>query len=176
VLLIMIDNEGFSAPSTFNGVIPTPAMDRIANAGLRYTAFHTTALRSPTWAALLTGRNHHLVATCVVVGQATGYPGYNSVIPRNTVASSANIVPRLVVEIYDKFMAGDLTGALESQYRLAPMRMAYNIGSFPVVTKDYMRLLGFDVGEPIRPNTRSAPDSMEKLKKLLEDLGAERLA
>jgi arylsulfatase len=86
VLLIMIDDEGFSAPSTFGGVIPTPAMDRIANEGLRYTAFHTTALCSPTRAALLTGRNHHSVATGVVVDQATGYPGYNSVIPRDAVA------------------------------------------------------------------------------------------
>jgi len=93
-----------------------------------------------------------------------------------TVASSANIVPKLVVEIYDKFMAGDLAGALEAQYRLAPMRMAYNLGSFPVVTKDYMRLLGFEVGESIRPNTRSNPDNMVKLKQLLDDLGAERLA
>jgi len=93
-----------------------------------------------------------------------------------TVASSANVVPKLVVEIFDKFMAGDLTGALEAQYRLAPMRMAYNLGSFPVVTKDYMRLLGFDVGESIRPNTRSNPDNMMKLKQLLDDLGAKRLA
>jgi arylsulfatase A-like enzyme len=86
ILLIMTDDVGFSAPSTFGGVIPTPAMDRIANAGLRYTAFHTTALCSPTRAALLTGRNHHSVATGVVVDQATGYPGYNSVIPRDAVA------------------------------------------------------------------------------------------
>jgi arylsulfatase A-like enzyme len=86
VLLIMIDDEGFSAPSTFGGVIPTPAMDRIANEGLRYTRFHTTALCSPTRAALLTGRNHHSAATGVVVDQATGYPGYNSVIPRSAVA------------------------------------------------------------------------------------------
>jgi arylsulfatase A-like enzyme len=86
VLLIMIDDEGFSAPSTFGGVIPTPAMDRIANMGLRYTRFHTTALCSPTRAALLTGRNHHSAATGVVVDQATGFPGYNSVIPRDTVA------------------------------------------------------------------------------------------
>ena len=71
---------------------------------------------------------------------------------------------------------GLLAGALEARYRLAPMRMVYNIGSFPVVTKDYMRLLGFEVGEPIRPNTRSTLDSMAKLKELLEDLGAERLA
>ncbi len=92
------------------------------------------------------------------------------------VASSANVVPKRVVEIYDRFLAGDLAGALEAQYRLAPMRMAYGLGSFPVVTKDYMRLLGFDVGESIRPNTRSSPDHMAKLQKLLDDLGAERLA
>jgi len=86
VLLIMTDDVGFSAPSTFGGVIPTPALDRVANMGLRYTRFHTTALCSPTRAALLTGRNHHSVATGVVVDQATGYPGYNSVIPRDAVA------------------------------------------------------------------------------------------
>ncbi len=93
-----------------------------------------------------------------------------------TVASTANVVPKLVVEIYDKFMGGDLPGALEAQYQLAPMRMAYGLGSFPVVTKDYMRLLGFDVGESIRPNTRSNPDNMATLKRLLAELGAERLA
>ncbi len=86
VLLIMTDDVGFSAPSTFGGVIPTPALDRVAKAGLRYTRFHTTALCSPTRAALLTGRNHHSVATGVVVDQATGYPGYDSVIPRDAAA------------------------------------------------------------------------------------------
>jgi len=86
VLLIMTDDVGFSAPTTFGGVIPTPALDRVAKMGLRYTRFHTTALCSPTRAALLTGRNHHSVATGVVVDQATGYPGYNSVIPRDAVA------------------------------------------------------------------------------------------
>ncbi|CAH1669480.1 arylsulfatase [Chelatococcus asaccharovorans] len=86
ILLIMTDDVGFSAPSTFGGVIPTPALDGVAAQGLRYTRFHTTALCSPTRAALLTGRNHHSVATGVVVDQATGYPGYNSVIPRDAVA------------------------------------------------------------------------------------------
>jgi len=85
ILLILTDDVGFSAPSTFGGVIPTPALDRVAEMGLRYTRFHTTALCSPTRAALLTGHNHHSVATGVVVDQATGYPGYNSVIPRDAV-------------------------------------------------------------------------------------------
>lgn len=93
-----------------------------------------------------------------------------------TVASSANVVPELVVDIYNKFKTGDIAGALESQYKLAPMRMAYNLSSFPVVTKDYMRLLGFDVGESILPNTRSNPENMAKLKALLDELGAKRLA
>src|SRR5215831_4397531 len=61
ILLIMTDDVGFGAPSTFGGVIPTPALDRIANSGLRYTNFHSTALCSPTRAALITGRNHHSV-------------------------------------------------------------------------------------------------------------------
>ena len=66
VLLIMTDDQGFGAPSTFGGVIPTPAMDRIANAGLRYTNFHSTSLCSPTRAAIITGRNHHSVGFGVV--------------------------------------------------------------------------------------------------------------
>ncbi len=93
ILLIMTDDVGFSAPSTFGGVIPTPALDRIADEGLRYTAFHTTSLCSPTRAALLTGRNHHSVATGVVVDQATGYPGYNSVIPRDASGNRRDPAP-----------------------------------------------------------------------------------
>jgi arylsulfatase A-like enzyme len=80
VLLIMTDDSGFGVPSTFGGVIPTPAMDRIAKAGLRYTQMHSTALCSPTRAALITGRNHHSVGFGVVSEQSTGFPGYNSVI------------------------------------------------------------------------------------------------
>src|SRR5262245_43271683 len=59
VLIIMTDDTGFGASHTFGGPIPTPALDRVAKRGLRYNQFHTTALCSPTRAALLTGRNHH---------------------------------------------------------------------------------------------------------------------
>jgi arylsulfatase len=83
VLLIMTDDCGFGAPSTFGGVIPTPALDRIAKAGLRYTQFHSTALCSPTRAALITGRNHHSVGFGVISEQSTGFPGYNSIIPKD---------------------------------------------------------------------------------------------
>lgn len=74
VLLIMTDDDGFGAPSTFGGVIPTPALDRIAKNGLRYTNFHSTSLCSPTRAALITGRNHHSVGFGVVGEIATGFP------------------------------------------------------------------------------------------------------
>src|SRR5512138_729008 len=83
VLLIITDDSGFGVPSTFGGVIPTPALDRIANDGLRYTNFHSTALCSPTRAALITGRNHHSVGFGVVSEQATGFPGYDSIIRRD---------------------------------------------------------------------------------------------
>jgi len=81
VLLIMTDDDGFGSPSTFGGVIPTPALDRIAKSGLRYVNFHSTSLCSPTRAALITGRNHHSVGFGVVGEIATGFPGYDSIIP-----------------------------------------------------------------------------------------------
>ena len=84
ILLIMTDDVGFSAPSTFGGVIPTPSLDRVAADGLRYTNFHSTSLCSPTRAALITGRNHHSVGFGVVSEAATGYPGYDSVIGRDS--------------------------------------------------------------------------------------------
>jgi len=83
VLLIITDDAGFGVPSTFGGVIPTETMDRIANEGLRYNRVFSTALCSPTRAALITGRNHHSVGFGVISEQATGFPGYNSIIPKD---------------------------------------------------------------------------------------------
>ena len=83
VLLIMTDDEGYGVSSTFGGVIPTPSLDRVAAAGLRYTQFHSTALCSPTRAALITGRNHHSVGTGIIGELSTGFPGYNCIIPKD---------------------------------------------------------------------------------------------
>ncbi|NKL76293.1 arylsulfatase [Rhizobium leguminosarum] len=80
VLLIMTDDQGYGVSGTFGGVIPTPTMDRIANAGLSFTQFHSTALCSPSRAALITGRNHHSVGFGVITEMSTGYAGYDSVI------------------------------------------------------------------------------------------------
>src|SRR5215469_12371793 len=81
VLLILTDDVGFGATSTFGGPIQTPNFQRLADSGLRYNMYHTTALCSPTRAALITGRNHHSVASGVITEFATGFPGYNSLVP-----------------------------------------------------------------------------------------------
>jgi len=93
VLLIMTDDTGFGAASAFGGPIPTPTLDRLAKSGLKYNQFHTTALCSPTRAALLTGRNHQSVGMGNITEFATGYPGYTSIMPK-----SAGTVGNILVD------------------------------------------------------------------------------
>ncbi len=81
ILLIMLDDVGFGSFSTFGGPIPTPAFQSVADAGLLYNQFHTTALCSPTRAALLTGRQHHAVHMGGITEIANSFPGYDSAIP-----------------------------------------------------------------------------------------------
>ncbi|EUA12326.1 sulfatase family protein [Mycobacterium kansasii 732] len=83
VVIVLLDDVGFGATATFGGPVPTPTGDALAREGLRYNRFHTTALCSPTRAALLTGRNHHAVNTGNITEWATGYDGYNSIIPKS---------------------------------------------------------------------------------------------
>ncbi len=83
VLLVLLDDVGFGQASTFGGPVETPNLTRLAAKGLRYNQFHTTALCSPTRAALLTGRNHHSVGTGVVEELATGFPGYTTILPKS---------------------------------------------------------------------------------------------
>jgi arylsulfatase len=84
ILIILIDDSGFGQWGTFGGQVPTPNLDRLAQMGLRYTRFHTTALCSPTRAALLTGRNHHSAGTGVITEMGDGFPGYSGQIPKST--------------------------------------------------------------------------------------------
>jgi arylsulfatase A-like enzyme len=83
ILLILLDDVGFGQFSTFGGGVPSPNVDKLAAHGLRYTRFHTTALCSPTRAALLTGRDHHVAGTGVITELATGYDGYTGIIPKS---------------------------------------------------------------------------------------------
>lgn len=91
IVLILLDDVGFGTCSTFGGPVPTPALDRVATSGLRFNQFHTTALCSPTRAAMLTGRNHHTVHMGGIPEGANVFPGYDSVIPKEA-ASVAEIL------------------------------------------------------------------------------------
>ena len=82
ILLVLLDDVGFGHTSTFGGPVQTPTLQRLADDGLRYNQFHTTALCSPTRAALLTGRNHHSVHTGIIMELATGFPGYDGRMPK----------------------------------------------------------------------------------------------
>ena len=83
VLLILTDDVGFGASGTFGGPVPTPAFDALAKTGVKYNRFHTTALCSPTRAAILTGRNHHTCAMGGITDLAMGFPGFNGRIPKS---------------------------------------------------------------------------------------------
>lgn len=92
VILIMTDDVGFGASSTFGGAVPTPVFDALAKEGVRYNQFHTTGICSPTRAALLTGRNPSAVGMGSVADAATSYEGYTSIMPKSaaTVAEHLN--------------------------------------------------------------------------------------
>ena len=87
VLIVLLDDVGFGASSAFGGPINTPTAERLAAGGLKYTRFHTTALCSPTRAALLTGRNHHAVGMGGITEIATSAPGYSSIRPNTARAA-----------------------------------------------------------------------------------------
>jgi len=81
IVVVLLDDVGFGTCSTFGGPVPTPALDRVAAQGLRFNQFHTTALCSPTRAAMLTGRNHHAVHMGNIPEAASAFPGYDCIIP-----------------------------------------------------------------------------------------------
>ena len=90
VVIILLDDIGFGAASSFGGAINTPTADRLAAAGLKLTRFHTTALCAPSRQALLTGRNHHTAGMGAIPEVATSAPGYNSIRPEDDRAAGPN--------------------------------------------------------------------------------------
>lgn len=84
VLLVLLDDVGFGQFAVSGGAVPSPNMQKLADEGVFYNRFHTTALCSPSRAALLTGRNHHVAGTGIITELATGYDGYTGIIPKST--------------------------------------------------------------------------------------------
>ena len=137
VLYIVWDDVGFSAFEPFGGPIETPAMQRIAEKGLRFTQFHTTALCSPTRAAMLTGRNHTTVGMACIGEATTGFPNSNGHIPFET----ATIAEVLVEQGYNTYMLGKWHLCPEDEMNLASTKRNWPVG------RGFERYYGFLGGE-----------------------------
>jgi len=86
------------------------------------------------------------------------------------IAACANIAPKLMVEIYEAFMAGDLKRSLEAQFRLAPLRLAFDLGTFPAVIKEALTLIGIEAGPSIGPVGGMKPEAKAELKEILQQM------
>lgn len=137
LLLVVLDDVGFAQLGCFGSDIETPRLDRLAAGGLRFTNFHTTALCSPTRACLLTGRNHHSVGMGRIIELATGFPGYDTRIPR-----SCGFLPEMLVPGgYAAWAVGKWHLTPEDECHLAAARGRWPLG------RGFERFYGFFGGE-----------------------------
>ncbi|MGI9578767.1 MAG: arylsulfatase, partial [Microthrixaceae bacterium] len=137
VLLVLLDDVGFAQLGCFGSSIPTPNFDRLADNGIRYTNFHTTALCSPTRACLLTGRNHHSVGMGRIIDLATGFPGYDAHIPE-----SAGMAPAILTEAgYAAYGVGKWHLTPDHELSAGASRARWPLG------KGFERYYGFMEGE-----------------------------
>ncbi|MCX8116662.1 MAG: 4-hydroxy-tetrahydrodipicolinate synthase [Desulfobacterota bacterium] len=90
---------------------------------------------------------------------------------KGAIAATANVAPKIIVEIYEAFLAGDHRRALAAQYRLAPLRLAFDLGTFPVVIKEALNLIGIEAGVGIPPVGEISPKAKEELKEILKKMG-----
>jgi 4-hydroxy-tetrahydrodipicolinate synthase len=112
------------------------------------------------------GMNFHVLAGRDTLIYATlCYGGTGSI------CATANVDPRVPVEIYEAFIVGDHKRALDAQFRLAPLRIAFGLGTFPAVIKEALNMISIDAGPAIRPVGPMTPENREKLRKILADMG-----
>ena len=90
---------------------------------------------------------------------------------KGAIAATANVAPKIVVEIYEAFVAGDMKRALSAQFHLAPLRLAFDLGTFPVVIKEALTLIGIDAGLGIAPVGGMKPEAKAELKGILQQMG-----
>ena len=137
IIVVLLDDTGFAHLGCYGGLIDTPNFDRLAERGLRYTNFHTTALCSPTRACLLTGRNHHSVGMRALANFDTGYPNMRGRIAR----SAGTMAEMLGGEGFATWAVG--------KWHLTPMREASAVGPFGdwPLQRGFDRYYGFMQGE-----------------------------
>jgi 4-hydroxy-tetrahydrodipicolinate synthase len=113
----------------------------------------------------------HLGDFSVLMGRDTLIYGALCYGAAGSIASCANVAPGLCVDIYEKFIAGDLQGSLKAQFTLAPLRIAFNLGTFPAVIKESLTLLGIEAGPCMEPAGPLTNEERAKLRKVLSDMG-----
>jgi 4-hydroxy-tetrahydrodipicolinate synthase len=106
----------------------------------------------------------------VLAGRDTLIYGFLAYGAHGSVAATANIVPELVISIYELFQKGEHQASLEAQFKLAPLRMAFSLGSFPVIMKEGLKLRGIDVGNTLKPIKPLTEEAREKLKKIINNV------
>ena len=160
-------------PSRTNVAMPVPLVARLAkidnivgikdsSGDLTMTGEYIRVLGAQGF-QVLAGRDTLILATLVYGGAGA-------------IAATANVAPKQVVAIYEAFQRGDLAAARAAQYRLAPLRLAFDLGSFPAVIKEALRLIGYDVGPAILPVGGMAPDKLETLRQILREMDLEVVA
>jgi arylsulfatase A-like enzyme len=161
VIWILLDDVGFGASSAFGGLVETPNLDALAAQGLRYTNFHTTAISSPTRAAILTGRNHHSVGMGLFPETAVDLPGYNARIP----AAKGTVAEVLRENGYSTFAVG--------KWHLTPVEEATPAGPFNrwPTGKGFDRYYGFLYGE----TDQWHPQLIEDTNRIAEDKNGRHL-
>jgi arylsulfatase len=137
IVLVVLDDVGYAQLGCFGSDIATPHLDSLADNGLRFTNFHTTALCSPTRACLLTGRNHHRNSMGRIVELATGFPGYSARIPRE----NGFLSETLVRQGWASFAVGKWHLAPEDENHLAAPRHNWPLG------RGFERFYGYMEGE-----------------------------
>jgi len=106
----------------------------------------------------------------VLAGRDTLIYGFLAYGGKGAIAATANIVPQIVVKIYEEYQKGNYEEALKAQFQLAPLRIAFNLGSFPVVMKEGLNLLGIEVGSTLKPVEPLTEEARERLRQVLQDM------
>ncbi len=161
-ILLYSNPDRTQVPFPISTVLELAAVDNIV--GIKDSSGDMTT--TGEYIRLTRGMNFHVLMgrdTLIYAALCYGATG--------SICATANVDPRVPVEIYEAFIAGDHKRALDAQFRLAPLRVAFGLGTFPVVVKEALSMIGIDAGPAIRPVGPMTPENREKLRKVISDMG-----
>jgi 4-hydroxy-tetrahydrodipicolinate synthase len=161
-ILLYSNPDRTQVPLSFPTVLELAAVDNIV--GIKDSSGNME--QTGEYIRLTRGMNFHVLMgrdTLIYAALCYGAAG--------SICATGNVDPRVPVEIYEAFVAGDHKRALDAQFRLAPLRVAFGLGTFPVVVKEALTMIGIDAGPAILPIGPMTPENREKLRKVIADMG-----